>query len=186
MFVQDKIVKVIPEPAPEFDTIGYAGCAAAWHLQGNQGKAGICEVLVDYANQDYDNSLTREIVLNDDNDKKTYSLFFLDYLITKKVKFQSADLKINGAGPWDFATLEVLYLANENPETWIMARRFVNKFFFSTDFEDQDAPLLPYSKTMEPGKFIVRIIYHKEQSNNNDVKFRVNYMAHEVAENGGA
>lgn len=166
--------RVILEPVPEFDDIGFAGDGRYFLLQGNAGKAGMVNV-PDIPQAPYNSNLTEQV------DGMNYSKFYCDYLITETLKLQSADLKIKGAGTKDFAVLEVLALVNPDPETWVLGNRFVRRFYFSTDFEDQDTPTLPYAKTLESGKFIIRVAYFKHESNANDIELRVNYMLHEVA-----
>lgn len=162
--------RIIVDPVPEFTDIGFSGDGKAFLLEGNQGSDGITVV----SSSGYDNSLS-EVV-----DGQNYSKYFCDHLISNRVIIQGSDMKINGAYWRDFCAVEILYLFKSDPETWVLAKRYVKRFYLSTDTEDQDTPDLPYGKEVEPGKFILRTIYFKHQNNNQDVKLRLNYVLHEI------
>jgi|GEM_PF-7016733 len=176
MFAQDSVQEVILKPVPEFSDINYAGDGRLFDLKGNDGKVGITGVYTGPGTLPYDNNLTEEV------DGELYSKFFCDYLVTSKLKLQGADLKLSRGGECDFLVLEVLFRANADPELWVLGKRFVRRFYISTDFEDQDTPNLPYSKTLESGVFIIRAVYYKHHTNNQDQTLRVNYQLHEVKE----
>jgi hypothetical protein len=183
-FLQDKVLEVVQKPAPEFNDIGYAGDGALFPIKGNDGFIGKIPVAGQGPNiPPYDTSLDySETCYFDSNVTHNYKKFNLDFLIKTKVRLQSTDLKVSGAGLMDFIVFEVLYLANPENDIWVLGKRFVKKFYFNTDFEDQDTPTLPYSKTLEAGYFAIRMVYHKHESNTSDVFVRANYMLHEVVE----
>lgn len=164
------------KPAPEFSDISYAGDGRLFILNGNLGQLGITTLLQGPGLPTYDNSLIAEI------DGQSYSKFYCDYFVSDKLKLQSADIKVTGAHSRDFVAMEVLYLYQQDPEIWVLGKRFVKRYYMSTDFEDQDTPELPYAKTLEAGKYIIRMVYHKHELNNNDIDLRVNYMLHEVTD----
>ena len=182
MFSQDKVVEVIHKPAPEFNDIHYAGDGRLFLLKGIDGHAGIIPVLGQGPNiPPYVTSLSETIpdVMNPGLNHE-YAKFHCDFLVTNKVKLQSTDLKIIGAHCTDFVVFEVLYLADPANDIWILGKRFVKRFYVSTDREDQDTPTLEYAKVLQPGVFAIRMIYYKNKLNAEDVCLRANYMLHEV------
>ena len=180
-FHREQADEVTIKPAPEFTDIGYAGDGRHFDIMGNDGKAGLVQLPQGQGLPIYNNSLT-ETISDQGQSPLNYSKFYCDYFVAEKIKLQSADIKISGAQKKDFVVLEVLYQYSADPEVWVLGKRFVRRFYLSTDFEDQDTPDLPYAKTLEAGKYIVRLVYYKHEGNTNDVDLRVNYMLHEVTE----
>lgn len=180
-YLQDRTQKVVIEPAPEFTDVNYAGDASMFIIRGNDGYAGKISVASNVPGApSYDNSLDySEVDYFDENISHHYKKFKLDFLITKNVKVQSVDLKVTNCHFKDFVVVEVLYLADPANDVWILAKRFVERFYMNTDYEDQDTPTLPYSKYLQAGMFAMRLVYHKSNENNQDVYFRANYMLHE-------
>jgi len=172
-FEQPSVQEVIIQPVPEFSNIGYAGDGRLWDLPGSEGGDGITQVYVGPETLPYNNNKLEEI------DELKYSKFFCDYLVSQNLKLQGADVKVSRGYEKDFFVLEVLYKANNEPELWVLAKRFVRRFYISTDFEDQDTPQLPYGKNLESGKFIIRVVYYKHENNDQNVSARVNYVLHE-------
>jgi len=174
MFKQGSVQEVINVPVPEVEGIHYAGDGRLFCLKDNIGADGIVGVFTGQGAPSYNNSKTEEI------DGMNYSKFFCDYHVLKNVKIQGADIKISRGGEKDFSALEILYLANADPELWVLGRRFVHRLYISTDTEDQKTPNLPYGKILESSKFIVRMVYYKHESNTQEICARINYVMHEV------
>jgi hypothetical protein len=107
-FKQDKILNVVNMPAPEFDDIGYAGDGALFPIRGNDGYSGKINVLgAGPQIPPYNNSLDySEPCYFDPQITHNYKKFNLDYFIMSKVKIQSTDLKVSGAGLMDFVVLK--------------------------------------------------------------------------------
>lgn len=174
--------RVIIDPAPEFNDISLNGDGKVFILKGHQGQLGKIIVSTGGSLPSYNTTLIEDIP--DEFDKSIsykYSKFYCDYFVNEKNKIQSCDLRVTGAHKMDFMVFEILYLLNPESDSWILGLRYFRRFYLCTDSDDQVTPKVPYSKTLDSGKYALRMIYYKSELNNNEVYLRRNYMLHKVA-----